>query len=136
MADSMIDSNSRSIAIFGSYFALCLGLLSLILSRLNFRNFSKVSGSYVFTSLAVASLGSTWYYMVSFFMKSYGDWQASQVFMPSDDGELQLGEWLSDVKLFQDAWGAVVESPQRWWWSQQIFLATAAWSVFLAAEGP
>ncbi|KAH8148248.1 uncharacterized protein LAJ45_07700 [Morchella importuna] len=135
MADSMIDSNSRSIAIFGSYFALCLGLLSLILSRLNFRNFSKVSGSYVFTSLAVASLGSTWYYMVSFFMKSYGDWQASQVFMPSDDGELQLGEWLSDVKLFQDAWGAVVESPQRWWWSQQIFLATAAWSVFLAAEG-
>lgn len=73
--------------------------------------------------------------MVSFFMKSYEDWQASHVFMLSDDGELQLGEWLSDVKLFQDVWGAVVESPQRWWWSQQIFLATAAWSVFLAAEG-
>ncbi|KAI5847066.1 hypothetical protein DFP73DRAFT_366123 [Morchella snyderi] len=135
MADSMTDTNTRSIALFGSYFGLCFALLSLILSRLNFRNFSKVSGSYVFTSLAVASLGSTWYYMVSFFMKSYEDWQASQVLMLSNDGELRLGEWLSDVELFQDAWGAVVENPQRWWWSQQIFLATAAWSVFLAAEG-
>lgn len=135
MADSMTDSNTRSIAVFGSYFGLCLGLLSLILSRLNFRNFSKTSGSYVISSLAAASLGSTWFYMISFFMKSYGDWQALQVHMPTDDGEIRLGEWLRDVKLFQEAWGTVVESPQRWWWSQQIFLVTAAWSVFLAAEG-
>lgn len=71
--------------------------------------------------------------MVAFFIKSYSDWELSQGL--GVDGAIRLGLWLKDVKLFEQAWGIVVEEPARWWWSQQIFLATCGWTVFLAAEG-
>lgn len=131
--DSSSNLHTRSIAFFASYFALCVALLFLCLSTIRFRNFSRARGSWTFTVLTLASLGSTWYYMIAFFLKSYSDWELSEG--PSADGAIQLGPWLKDVKLFEQAWSTVVADPARWWWSQQILLATCGWTVFLAAEG-
>jgi hypothetical protein len=48
---------------------------------------------------------------------------------------LALGRWLKDTKLFREAWEIAVEKSARYWWTQQIFFGTAAWSVFLGIEG-
>jgi hypothetical protein len=48
---------------------------------------------------------------------------------------LALGRWLKDTSLFRDAWEIVTERSRRYWWSQQIFLGAAAWSVFVGIEG-
>ena len=52
-----------------------------------------------------------------------------------DHGGLHLGAWLRDTKLFKDAWETVIYGSARFWWSQQIFLITAIWGVFLGVEG-
>ncbi|KAL7269878.1 hypothetical protein RUND412_007438 [Rhizina undulata] len=128
--------NLKAISIFTSYFLSIFLLLSLVLSSLYRASTLKAkrnkSAIIIFTFLALASLGSTWYYMGSYFRHSYVRW-ALRYRVPKEG--LRLGDWLKDVKLFKEAWEAVVVTPERWWWSQQIFLGTCGWSVFMGAEG-
>jgi hypothetical protein len=48
---------------------------------------------------------------------------------------LFLGRWLEDTSLFRDAWKIAIEWSRRYWWSQQIFMGAAAWSVYVGTEG-
>lgn len=129
----MAISDLRPLAILAGYLLLCLSLTALILRSLPLRRGHRLLP--IFAILAVASLCTTWYYMIRFFQHSYISWGSAQ--SPSS-GAVTLGSinlWLSDVPLFRVAWETVVNSPTRWFWSQQIFLATVGWSMLLAHEG-
>ena len=106
----------------------------------------------IFSCLAVGSLGSTWYHMFRFFVHSYKEWASvNEVPLPTsgflgEDGiiyinnahwrlNLLLGEWLRDTQLFRQAWETVITGSARWWWSQQIFLITTGWSIYLGRTG-
>ena len=75
--------------------------------------------------------------MFIFFSHSYRQWclkYGAGLAQSNDFDNLELGRWLKDTKLFKEAWGSVVETPARVWWSQQIFFSAAGWSVFLERE--
>ena len=147
-------TNLRPLSILGGYLALGLTLPFLILSgvfnRLRHRRIplrAQVRLA-VFFCLAIASLTTTWYHMFRFFVRSYTDWASSDpVSVPSriygqngveirgGQGSLYLGQWLKETQLFRQAWETVIIGSGRWWWSQQIFLFTTGWSVFLSRAG-
>jgi hypothetical protein len=137
-------SNFRPLAIFTSYMVLALTLTLTILNTIAKRR--KINKSIllpvetkkirIFAVLAILSLGTTWYYMFQFFALSYRTWASN--FAPTTEGEangLQLGLWLRDSRLFEEAWGFACATPHRWWWTQQIFLCTTMWSLILGREG-
>ena len=159
---SMEASNVRPIAILASYLSLAF-LLTVQITR-TLRPISKRSRSQkatsaiqqpqakhlvIFATLAVVSLSTTWYYMLAFFTLSYRTWaNEASLALPNgfwgsggilSGGEdivgLHLGAWLKDTTLFRDAWETVIDGNIRFWWSQQIFLITMAWSVYLGIEG-
>ncbi|EON68882.1 hypothetical protein W97_08140 [Coniosporium apollinis CBS 100218] len=144
--------NVRPITIFTSYMLLCLSLTILILRTLYLRFPIQSSSSssskqqthrsspirsfkhvQLFATLAILSLGTTWYYMLCFFSLSYREWASTHDVTLGGDPE--LGLWLKDTQLFKEAWGTAVATPARFWWTQQIFFFTAVWSVFLGQEG-
>jgi putative flippase GtrA len=146
-------SNVRPIAIFTSYILLCLALTIFILRTLylkstlkpSFSTTSKQQTRYVssaqivkhvklFAAFAILSLGTTWYYMLCFFSLSYRSWAFTHVAALGGDRQ-QLGLWLKETQLFKEAWGTAVATPARFWWTQQVFLFSAAWSMFLGREG-
>jgi hypothetical protein len=43
--------------------------------------------------------------------------------------------WLTDTPIYTDAFEIVAEKARRFWWGQQINLATLSWSMLLAIEG-
>lgn len=99
----------------------------------------------VFAVLAVLSLFATWFNMFSFFAYSYHDWvcrtgrgNGSGNGIGIEAGRItidRMEQWLRQTKLFKEAWEAVTETPQRFWWSGQIFLWTTIWSLFLGVMG-
>lgn len=135
----------QSLAILASYLLLALALTTQICVTLLTRarvsknstrriEWAKVT---VFGFLAIASLGATWYHMFAFFAYSYHDW-ACRVGSRIEDAAVTLPRlemWLRETKLFKEAWGAVVATPQRYWWSGQIFFWATAWSLFLGIMG-
>ena len=149
-------SNIKPIAILCSY--LCLAaLLTAQILRVLYQakirpqiqpHYRPTNSAHlvIFATLAVVSLAITWYYMLAFFTLSYQTWaRNNNVPLPArldvllarnnDVGGLHLGAWLRDTKLFKDAWETVIDGSGRFWWSQQIFLITTIWSVFLGVEG-
>ena len=58
-------------------------------------------------------------------------------FLPSTDhpSQLYIGQWLSDTPVYYDALEIVAEKARRFWWGQQVDLATTAFSLLLAIEG-
>ncbi|KAF4223382.1 hypothetical protein CNMCM6457_000491 [Aspergillus fumigatiaffinis] len=94
----------------------------------------------LFILLACASLASTWFYMFAFFAHSYRSWRSQCTLAQLHELERaslpMKGElWLRDTKLFKQAWETVSETPERHWWSGQIFMFTIAWSIFLGVMG-
>jgi hypothetical protein len=128
--------NLRPLAIFSSYMILA-ALLTVITIRTILQKAKSSSYSLlrisIFSVLASLSLATTWFYMYQFFALSYRTW-ALNGYHKGVDG-LQLGEWLGDSQLFEEAWGTACATPQRYWWTQQIFLLTTFWSLILGAEG-
>ncbi|KAI1501231.1 hypothetical protein F5X99DRAFT_383195 [Biscogniauxia marginata] len=51
-----------------------------------------------------------------------------------DSSQLYVAQWLSDTPVFE-ALEIVAEKARRFWWGQQIDLATTAFSMLLAIEG-
>ena len=70
--------------------------------------------------------------MLRFFHLSYITWSTTVV---SPDTPRTIGCWLRDTKLFEEAYRIVVITPERWWWSQQIFLACFGWGVWVSYQG-
>lgn len=84
--------------------------------------------------LTVASLALTWSQMILYLVKSYHD-SAARAGVALDDWSAK--RWLGLTDLFDEAWGYVCATPQRWWWSSQICLETVGvWLPFLWSEGP
>lgn len=94
---------------------------------------------FLFASLAVLSIGMTWFYMISLFFYSYDSWATSPDGLFYSSVELPLlvrmGLWLKKTYLFKEAWEAVSENPVRVWWSGQIFGWTIGWGLFLGIAG-
>ena len=144
LADLSSLAQLQSISIFAAYFSTILLLfyccISIILGQ--HAAASKAgpgSGSRrkiaLFTTLAVLSLVATWYYMISFLLRSYRDW--ASVHPDLDDASLlsRMTAWLDETYLFQQAWAAIIETEPRFWWTTQIFGFASIWSVFLGVEG-
>ena len=155
-------SNIKPVTILCSYLCLAAVLTAQILRLLYQAKFRpqtqrqelhyqppRSAHLVIFATLAVVSLVITWYYMLAFFTLSYQTWtRDNNIPLPArpwgsdvllagneDVGGLHLGPWLKDTKLFKDAWETVIDGKARFWWSQQIFLITTIWSVFLGVEG-
>ncbi|KAL2009055.1 hypothetical protein VTN00DRAFT_7249 [Thermoascus crustaceus] len=137
----------RSLPILITYLLIALMLTESIVRRLyrRYRYLKSQSQTEwltrrrnvaLFTLLAILSLGSTWYYMFSFFAYSYHDWACERGVLGGNGMDVRKLElWLRDTKLFKEAWETVSETPQRFWWSGQIFLWTVGWSLFLGVMG-
>jgi hypothetical protein len=52
-----------------------------------------------------------------------------------DAPRLHVATWLTDTRVYHDALELVVEKARRFWWGQQIDLATVAFSLLLSIEG-
>ncbi|KAF9875607.1 hypothetical protein CkaCkLH20_06988 [Colletotrichum karsti] len=49
--------------------------------------------------------------------------------------QVHIGRWLTDTPVHLDALEIIAEKARRFWWGQQIDLATVSWSLLLAVEG-
>ncbi|KAK8027613.1 hypothetical protein PG991_004669 [Apiospora marii] len=104
----------------------------------------------VFVGLAAAALSLAAYSAVRYAALSYRAWADHRGYaLPQrwfgDGGlvpdttrnstELYVAHWLSDTPVYFDAIEIIAEKARRFWWGQQIDLATVAWSMLLAIEG-
>ncbi|KAI1777793.1 hypothetical protein F4818DRAFT_325859 [Hypoxylon cercidicola] len=106
----------------------------------------------VFLALATAALSLATYTSVISASLSYKTWAFEHgldepgslypdeelVLEPEDSSNVSLayiGHWLSDTPIYYDALEIVAEKARRFWWGQQIDLATVAFSVLLSVEG-
>lgn len=153
MADTALENppiHYRSILLFIGYLSLITSLAlrccRTIYSRYQARqrnndwaNSQRRTHLFLFLFLAAMSLGTTWYYMISLFIRTYDNWATSPQGYPYATEETPLitrmGLWLYNTYIFQEAWETVSETPARVWWSGQIFGWTIGWSLFLAITG-
>lgn len=144
--DTSVDGNPafRSLVILIVYLVIALSLTGYICrtiySRWKIRRVASTAsdgtGINTFALLAILSLAATWFYMFSFFVDSYHGWACKNGISGSPFSDIaKLELWLRETRLFREAWETVLETPRRFWWSQQIFLWTTAWSAFLGFMG-
>ncbi|OTB06894.1 hypothetical protein M426DRAFT_318608 [Hypoxylon sp. CI-4A] len=105
-----------------------------------------------FLGLAVASLALATYTSAASAILSYQTWayehgldqrdsfisEEELVFEPENPSKLNFTyiiRWLSDTPIYFDALEIVAEKARRFWWGQQIDLATVAFSTLLSIEG-
>ncbi|GAA6043831.1 hypothetical protein JCM8097_002076 [Rhodosporidiobolus ruineniae] len=115
------------------YFALIALLLGAVAPNFSGpgQRFNAVAG--VFILLALASVGSTWYYMLKYFERSFIDSAFRAGVSPA---AYTTKAWLADVSLFHEAWAYVCDSPQRWWWTEQLCLWTVGpLTLIMGVEG-
>ncbi|KAF8419371.1 hypothetical protein EV426DRAFT_293453 [Tirmania nivea] len=137
--------NIKSVSIFTSYFLAILActfvIVTSILRPLGTRKWNGANRStkhtlysqlVLFVILSILSLSFTWYHMLRFFHLSYATWSTT---VASPDTPRTIGYWLRDTKLFEEAYRIVVITPERWWWSQQIFLACFGWGIWISYQG-
>lgn len=133
-----LSPNFRPLAIFSFYMILATTLTLSIVYTIYSQSQLPSKGPvpklkvFIFSILAVLSLWVTWSHMLRFFDLSYTTWALSHSVYVSD---VQLGAWLRDTKLFEQAWGTVCSTPGRYWWTHQIFLYATVWSLFVGHEG-
>ncbi|GAC95039.1 hypothetical protein PHSY_002614 [Pseudozyma hubeiensis SY62] len=111
----------------------------------------------IFAFLAILSLASTWYYMLSFLRHSYlaylerchltsyplppapppFDLARPALLVPALHLRiLRISQWLASLSLFKEAWMEVIRDAPSWWWSSEICIITVgAWALFLRHEG-
>ncbi|KAL4797816.1 hypothetical protein BDV19DRAFT_358040 [Aspergillus venezuelensis] len=148
----------RSLFLFFGYLSLITSLALLCIRTISVRYQARQrkndwvpfrkSQLPIFLILAALSLGSTWYYMISFFVWSYRDWAGGPKGVsyttpnPIAGGSAEplplltkMGLWLNNTYTFQQAWETVSIGNTRVWWSAQIFGWTIGWSLFLGITG-
>ncbi|KAF8477555.1 hypothetical protein BDZ91DRAFT_806831 [Kalaharituber pfeilii] len=97
----------------------------------NTNNKSLRASIVTFSLLTLTALSLTWYHMFRLFNLSYTQWDQNA----GPNIPRAIGYWLRDTKLFEEAYRSVVMTPERWWWSQQIFLVCFGWGVWLSYQG-
>lgn len=116
--------------LFG-YFAAIGGLVSLVAPQLS--RSKQTRGSLLFLVLAALSLLSTWTYMALYFRHSFREAAGERGIEPA---EFSTKQWLDDVSLFNEAWGYVCETTERFWWSEQLmYWTTGPLAVLMSVEG-
>ncbi|KAI2612106.1 uncharacterized protein GGS25DRAFT_106215 [Hypoxylon fragiforme] len=104
-----------------------------------------------FLGLAVAALCLATYTSTTSAVLSYQTWASEhgldkpEKFIPEDEVLLSqnsskinlayVAQWLSDTPVYSDILEIVTEKARRFWWGQQIDLATVAFSTLLSIEG-
>ncbi|CDU24632.1 uncharacterized protein SPSC_04465 [Sporisorium scitamineum] len=110
----------------------------------------------IFGLLALLSLASTWYYMLTFLRHSYlaylerchlasyplpptrppFDFSRPALLVPALHLRiLRISQWLASLSLFKEAWMEVIKDATSWWWSSEIcIIAVGAWALFLRHE--
>ncbi|KAI0847781.1 hypothetical protein F5Y00DRAFT_240399 [Daldinia vernicosa] len=106
----------------------------------------------IFLGLAAVAFSLATYNSVASAVLSYKTWAHEHgvnqreryllaeklVLTPRDlrrSNSLYITQWLSDTPIFYDALEIVAEKARRFWWGQQIDLATVAFSMLLSVEG-
>ncbi|OBR13785.1 Alpha-mannosyltransferase alg11p [Colletotrichum higginsianum IMI 349063] len=102
----------------------------------------------LFAGLALVSLSLASYWTLSYAKLSYRVWAdqrgveapvrfyGDHGFFPGENAtRVYPGRWLSDTPVHLDALEIIAEKARRFWWGQQIELATISWSLLLAIEG-
>ncbi|KAI1807994.1 hypothetical protein F4811DRAFT_549424 [Daldinia bambusicola] len=106
----------------------------------------------IFLGLAAVAFSLATYNSVASAVLSYKTWAHEQgvhererhvlaeklILTPRDlkrSSSLYITQWLSDTPIFYDAIEIVAEKARRFWWGQQIDLATVAFSMLLSIEG-
>jgi len=113
------------------YFGAIGGLLSLVSPQL-FRR-KQTTGSLVFLLLSALSLLATWTYMGLYFQHSFREAALERGIPPS---LFSTKQWLEDVSLFNEAWGYVCQTPERYWWSEQLmYWTTGPLAMLMSIEG-
>ncbi|KAI9452116.1 hypothetical protein BJY52DRAFT_1294624 [Lactarius psammicola] len=143
MATSLSTEQLIGLVIFASYFLGILFLFVLVAQSISERHrdaaaSGNASSSWIYVSLALASFGCTWYYMISFMRWSFMDYEQSVGVLKNSTGPIlvRVANWLWSTALFEQAWTIVCDGPLRWWWSEQLCLFTVGfWTVFLQTKG-
>ncbi|KAH9243649.1 hypothetical protein K456DRAFT_1881268 [Colletotrichum gloeosporioides 23] len=103
----------------------------------------------LFAGFTLVSLSLAGYWTLSYAKLSYRVWADQRgvesparfygnngVFPYGENAtQVYVGRWLSDTPVHLDALEIIAEKARRFWWGQQIELATISWSLLLAVEG-
>ncbi|KAI0392191.1 hypothetical protein F5Y17DRAFT_437404 [Xylariaceae sp. FL0594] len=95
-----------------------------------------VAAHYSFTSATLSY--KTWAYEhgLDLAQRIFGEGKVAEYATDANGSSgFQLGQWLSDTPIYHDTLEIVAEKTRRFWWGQQIDLATTAFSLMLATEG-
>ena len=158
----LYNDNTRPLALLSSYAILATSLIGLIDHRVLYRSYKALPPSQAtrqrephrrkhiatFVALNALSFGLAIYYIGSILNVSYqvwayerGDsvpssvWGGDGVFTEDGSLTLQLGRWLKNTDVIQDAWEIAMSNSRRQWWTQQLFLGRSAWSLYVAIDG-
>ena len=158
----LYNANFRPISLFSGYIVLASSLTYLITRRVLYRAYTSIPPSQatrhrqhdrqrhvrIFAGLTVLSLGVACYQLFSLLSLSYkvwahergealpiGLWGRGGLFGGDEGQGLALGRWFHDTDLLRETWEIAIEKSRRFWWTQQLWLGAAAWSVFLGIEG-
>ncbi|KAF9194527.1 hypothetical protein BGZ51_009090 [Haplosporangium sp. Z 767] len=106
----------KAVGSIAIYFATVISALVVCISR------TRLSASNaLYVLIAICSLFTTWYYILSWFKKEYEA-------LGSD-----LDRFILESDLFVQAYAIVTNSLPKWWWSSQLLLLTGTaltcWSV-------
>ncbi|ORY69843.1 uncharacterized protein BCR38DRAFT_93953 [Pseudomassariella vexata] len=103
----------------------------------------------VFVGLSAVALSLATYSSIGYATLSYKTWADERgVDLPEhfigekgffsdtkNSSQIYLTRWLNDTPVYYDALEIIAEKARRFWWGQQIDLATVTWSMLLAIEG-
>ena len=154
-------SNTRALLAASGYLGTTTFLLVLIAYRVYYRAFislppsqstrsrqhSRNSHTEIFAGLAAICLGVAIYYGYQFLLLSYQIWayehgEVVPTGLISDEGLLAanrptlfVGRWFHDTDLVGELWEICMEKTRRRWWTNQLFLSSAAWSSYVSIKG-
>lgn len=157
----LTNSNVRPLLAAAGYLTTITFLLMLISYRVYYRAYislppsqatrsrehSRNSHTEIFAGLATVCLGVTIYYGYQFLLLSYQIWayergEVVPTGLASDEGllaangpKLFIGRWFHDTDLIGELWEICVEKTRRRWWTNQLFLSTTAWSLYVSIKG-
>ncbi|KAF9116439.1 asparagine-linked glycosylation protein [Mortierella sp. AM989] len=98
------------------YFATVISALVICIARTRFS-----ASNAVYILIAISSLLTTWYYILSFFQKEYEKFGSN------------LDRFILESDLFVQAYAMVTNTLPKWWWSSQLLVLTGTaltcWSV-------
>lgn len=113
-----------------------IGLRKLAVKVFLFQAVMALSVAMLFWKVSMNLSYKTWAYEHGFDLPQRVLWE--------DEGHIPVGEhsgypyiiqWLSDTPIYLDTIEIVAEKARRFWWGQQLDVATMAFSLMLATEG-